>query len=128
MLPPPDVAALLDSLGLAIGAHRVEIIDFYEAETAYIHHSRVPVAAVGYALVSPTFAKGRFPKLTFIDLIHKRPSMDEIEARAVAACIFQSKPTTHSDPNPAGDSIRNPPPIPVQTLPSVPIQSRPPIP
>lgn len=46
----------------------------------------------------------------------------------VAVCIFQSKPTTHSDPNPAGDSIRNPPPIPVQTLPSVPIQSRPPIP
>lgn len=57
----------------------------------------------------------------------KRP-MNAFPPLCLARCIFQSKPTTHSDPNPAGDSIRNPPPIPVQTLPSVPIQSRPPIP
>ncbi len=103
MPPPPDVAALLDSLGLAIGTHQVEIIDFHQAESAYVHHSRIPVAAVGYALVSPTFAKGRFPKLTFIDLIHKRPSMDEIEARAVAAvCGVEVEPGSWSNPEPFG--------------------------
>ncbi len=80
-----EVAQLLDELGLAIGAHQVEIIDFNQAESGYIHPAQVPVALVGYALVSPTFARGRFPKLSFIDLIRKRPSMDGQDACALAA-------------------------------------------
>lgn len=106
MPPPPDVAALLDSLGLAIGTHQVEIIDFHQAESAYVHHSRIPVAAVGYALVSPTFAQGRFPKLTFIDLIRKRPAMDEIEVQALAAvCGVEIEPVSSSNPDPFGDEL-----------------------
>ncbi|CAM5525151.1 hypothetical protein TMEC54S_00157 [Thauera mechernichensis] len=103
MPPPPDVAALLDSLGLAIGTHQVEIIDFPQAESAYVHHTRIPVAAVGYALVSPTFAQGRFPKLTFIELIHKLPAMDEIEACTLAAvCNVEVQPPFWSNPEPFG--------------------------
>lgn len=83
--PTREVARLLDSLGLAIGAHQVEIIDFKQAESCYVHHSLVPVALVGYAAVSPVFARGRFPKYSFIDLIQKRPSMDALEALALAA-------------------------------------------
>lgn len=99
MLPTTSTSVLLDSLGLAIGAQAVELVDIHEAETTYIHHSLVPVALVGYALVSPTFAKGRFPKLSFIDLIHKRPTMDDIEARAMAAvCGIDIEPGSWSNP------------------------------
>lgn len=59
-----DVAELLDRLGLAIGASQVEIVDFKQAESCYIHHTQVPVALTGYALVSPAFARGRFPRLS----------------------------------------------------------------
>ena len=69
-----EVANLLDDLGLAMGVRQVEIIDFKQAEHCYIHHTLTPVAVVGYTLVSPTFARGRFPKWSFIDLIQKRPS------------------------------------------------------
>ena len=76
---------LLDELGLAIENGTVTMIDLHAAETNYIHHTHEPVALVGYALVSPSFARGRFPKLSFIDLVVKRPSMDETEALALAA-------------------------------------------
>ena len=101
--PDPTVARLLDALGLALSANHVELVDFHLAETAYIHHTQVPVAAVGYALVSPVFAKGRFPQLSFIDLIRKRPSMDEIEACALAAvCGVAVEPPFWSNPDPFG--------------------------
>lgn len=100
------VAQLLDSLGLALGTYQVQLVDIHQAETAYIHHSLVPVAVVGYAQVSPTFATGRFPKFTFIDLIHKRPSMDEIEARALAAvCGLDLEPGSWSNPEPFGTHL-----------------------
>jgi|GEM_PF-1085125 len=103
MLASAPVAKLLDSLGLALGAHQVELVDLHEAETAYVHHSLVPVAVVGYALVSPAFAKGRFPKFSFIDLIHKRPGMDEIEACALAAVFGGGlTPPFWSNPEPFG--------------------------
>ncbi|WP_041647773.1 hypothetical protein [Aromatoleum aromaticum] len=106
MQPTPPVAQLLDSLGLALGTYQVELVDIHQAETAYIHHSLVPVAVVGYAQVSPTFATGRFPKFTFIDLIHKRPSMDEIEARALAAvCGLDLEPGSWSNPEPFGTHL-----------------------
>lgn len=106
MLATPPVAALLDSLGLALGAQQVELVDIHQAETAYIHHSRVPVAVVGYAQISPAFAKGRFPKFSFIDLIRKRPSLDEIEARALASvCGVKVDPGSWSNPEPFGECL-----------------------
>jgi hypothetical protein len=70
--PNSEVGRLLDEIGLAIGASQVELIDFQLASSCYIHHTRVPVALIGYALVSPEFARGRFPKFSFLDLIKKR--------------------------------------------------------
>jgi hypothetical protein len=37
------------------------------------------------AIASPTFARGRFPKLRLVDVVAKAPSMDGIEHRALAA-------------------------------------------
>ena len=104
--PNTDVAELLDELGLAIGAHQVEIIDFKQAESCYIHHTRVPVAVAGYASVSPAFAQGRFPKLSFLDLIAKRPLMDEREACALAAiCGAEASPPFWGNPAPFGEQL-----------------------
>lgn len=103
MQPSPEVTALLDQLGLALGAQQVELVDFRQAETAYIHHSQVPVALIGYALISPTFAQGRFPALSFLDLIRKRPALDEIEACAVATvCGLDLPPPYWGQPEPFG--------------------------
>ena len=97
------VAELLDELGLAIGTSQVEIIDSRQAESCYIHHARVPVALTGYALVSPALARGRFPGFSFVDLIHKRPSMDEIEVCAFAAiCGAEVTPPFWGNPEPFG--------------------------
>lgn len=108
MKPPKsaEVAQLLDDLGLAIGTHQVEIVDFNQAETVYVHHTSVPVAVTAYALVSPTFARGKFPKFTFIDLIHKIPSMDERESLALAAvCGVDVTPPFWGNPIPFGKAI-----------------------
>lgn len=104
-MPPQslDVAELLDELGLTIGAQQVEIIDFKQAETGYVHHTQIPVAIVGYAMVSPVFARGRFPDFSFLDLIRKRPSMDEREACALAAlCGADATPPFWGNPGPFG--------------------------
>lgn len=104
--PTVTVAALLDELGLAIGSHQVEIVDFHQAESCYVHHTRVPVAVVGYALVSPAFAQGRFPTFSFLDLIAKRPSMDEGEACAVATiCGAEAEPPFWGNPGPFGKQL-----------------------
>lgn len=104
--PSSEVMRLLDSLGLAIGAQQVEIIDFKQAEQCYVHHTQTPVAVVGYTLVSPAFAKGRFPKFSFIDLIQKRPSMDEREACALAAiCGADVTPPFWGNPRPFGEQV-----------------------
>lgn len=78
------ISRMLDQLGLAMGPHQVHLIDAHKAQEGYVHHTQTAVALAGYTLVSPEFAQSRFPKLTFIDLIQKRPSMDEIEACALA--------------------------------------------
>lgn len=104
--PTPDVAELLDELGLAIGVHQVEIIDFKQAESCYIHHTQVPVALAGYAIVSQAFARGRFPKYSFIDMIQKRPSMDEREACALAAvCGAEVVPPFWGNPEQFGNHL-----------------------
>lgn len=106
--PGSAVAELLDELGLAIGALQVEIVDFKQAEACYVHHTRVPVAVAGFAMVSPAFARGRFPKYSFLDLIQKRPSMDETEACALAAvCGAKVSPPFWGNPEPFGNHLWN---------------------
>lgn len=98
----PEVAELLDEIGLAhITPGHPELIDFNQAETCYIHHSRVPTATVGYALVSPTFARGRFPKFDFIAMMDKRSAMDEYEVCALAdMCGADVTPPFWGNPRP----------------------------
>ena len=81
-----ETAKLLKQFGIELSAGGLVVMtDFAKAESAYIHHSRVPVAVVAMALASPTFARGRFPKLRLVDIVAKIPSMDGQEIRALAA-------------------------------------------
>jgi hypothetical protein len=83
-----DTAAILREFGVELqgeGALRpLEFTDMDKAESAYIHHSRMPVALAAFAAISPAFARGRFPKVRLVDLVAKRPAMDENEAVALA--------------------------------------------
>lgn len=102
----PHLADLLARLGLAIGAVQVEIVDFHQAESGYVHHTLRPVALAGYALVSPAFARGRFPRYSFIDLIHGRPAMDQQEEAALAAvCGAEVAPPFWGNPEPFGQQL-----------------------
>lgn len=92
-----DSARLLDELGLAIGPHGAQLVDV-TAVDGYIHHSRAPVAVVGYALTVPTIARGRFPKLTFIALMQKACSLDSLEKGALAALCGAREPRQWHDP------------------------------
>ena len=84
-LAKTDVEELLNGMGLSLPTPgHPKLIDFSLAETAYIHHSSVPVAVVGYAQVLQSLARGRFAKFSFIDMMDKRSRMDEREACAVA--------------------------------------------
>ncbi len=80
----PRATEILGELGLTLDEQGPKI-NFYDAENCYIHHTRMPVALTGYALVSPTFARGRFPKTSIVDLVNKRPALDDGEAIALAA-------------------------------------------
>jgi hypothetical protein len=81
-----ETVSLLESFGMELSAGGLLVMtDFAKAESAYIHHSRVPVAVVAMAIASPTFARGRFPKLRLVDVVAKAPAMDGREHRALAA-------------------------------------------
>src|SRR6516165_8719848 len=81
-----ETASLLESFGMELSAGGLIVMtDFSKAESAYIHHSTVPVAAVAMALASPTFARGRFPKLRLVDVVAKAPFIDGREKRALAS-------------------------------------------
>ena len=81
-----ETASLLESFGIELSAGGLVVMtDFAKAESAYIHHSRVPVAVVAMALASSTFARGRFPKLRLVDVVAKAPVMDDAEKDALAA-------------------------------------------
>jgi hypothetical protein len=81
-----ETASLLENFGLEQSAGGLLVMtDFAKAESAYIHHSTVPVAVVAMAVVSPTFARGRFPKLRLVDVVAKVPAMDGREMHALAA-------------------------------------------
>src|SRR5262249_39267747 len=77
-----ETAALLQTFGLELSAG--DLTDFALAESSYIHHSTVPVAVAAMAVVSPTFAPGRFPKLRPVDVVTKVPAMDGREMHALA--------------------------------------------
>jgi hypothetical protein len=67
-----ETASLLESFGMELSAGGLIVMtDFAKAESAYIHHSTVPVAVVAMALASPVFARGRFPKLRLVDVVAK---------------------------------------------------------
>ncbi|TJY57196.1 hypothetical protein E4T66_17455 [Sinimarinibacterium sp. CAU 1509] len=88
---------VLDELSLTARNGHIEIIDFKEAESCYVHHSRRAVALTGYACVSPVMARGRFPRYTFIDMIQGMPAMDGGEAWALAAICGATIPESYSD-------------------------------
>jgi hypothetical protein len=80
-----ETASLLESFGMELSAGGLVVMtNFAKAESAYIHHSAVPVAVVAMAIASPTFARGRFPKLRLVDVVAKAPLMDGREQRALA--------------------------------------------
>jgi len=98
-----ELELLLDELGLAMGADEVEVTDYNKVENGYIHHTRVPVYVAGLAIRMPYFAMKRFPKFTFINMIQKRPSMDETEVCALALiCGAEVTPPFWGNPEPFG--------------------------
>lgn len=77
--------ALLHQLG--VHEESPGIWAFSDVQTAshgYLHHSHKPVALVAYATINPTFAAGRFPDYTLINLVEKMPFLDGIEYTALA--------------------------------------------
>jgi hypothetical protein len=81
-----ETTSLLESFGMELSAGGLVVMtDFAKAESAYIHDSSVPVAVVAMAVASPTFARGRFPKLRLVDVVAEAPAMDDREQRALAA-------------------------------------------
>jgi hypothetical protein len=54
-----EIASLLESFGVELSAGGLVVSD--KAESACIHHNRVPIAVVAMGLASPTFARGWFP-------------------------------------------------------------------
>lgn len=107
MSPPAqyDVLGLLAELGLVVEPGGVEIISGFE-ESAYVHHTRMPVAVVGYSLASPGYAKAKFPGITLLQLVRKRSSMDGGEAAALAAvCGAQVAPPFWGNPEPFVDHL-----------------------
>lgn len=85
--------ALLRELGVYEVTNGVwAFSDVATASSGYIHHSRVPVAMAAYAAVDPTFARGRFPGYTLIDLVDKMPSLDGYEYTALAQVCGAPEP------------------------------------
>lgn len=80
-----ETAAMLNQFGLSMHLGGVVLADMEKAESAYVHHSSMPVALTGFALVSPAFARGRFPQTRLASLVAKVPSMDYCERESLAA-------------------------------------------
>lgn len=76
---------LLTAFGVHQGALSTwSLSDVGTASHGYIHHSQKPAALAAYAAVNPTFAAGRFPGYTLVDLVDKIPSLDYAEYAALA--------------------------------------------
>jgi len=61
-----------------------QLTDVQMASEGYIHHSQQPVALAAYAAVNETFAAGRFPGYTLVEMVDKAPCMDYAEYAALA--------------------------------------------
>ncbi|MCM2376852.1 hypothetical protein [Pseudomonas marginalis] len=85
-----EATELLNSLGVhEVSSGIWAFTDVHTASHCYVHHSQKPVALAAYAAVNPTFAAGRFPGYTLIDLVEKMPCLDGTEnaALAMVCCI-----------------------------------------
>jgi hypothetical protein len=100
----PDTTRLLDELGLAVGPLGTQLIDASAAD-GYIHHSRAPVALVGYALTVPAIARDRFPKFTFVALVQKAHQLDLPEKAALAALCGAHETRRWHDPAAFGQQV-----------------------
>jgi len=60
------------------------VSDAEKAENAYIHHSAMPAAVAALSLASMPIARLRFPYVRLVDVVAKRPGMDNREAHALA--------------------------------------------
>lgn len=92
---------LLQELGLSIRQGGVEMVNFDFEGKSYIHHTQMPVAIAGHAQASLTGAFSKFPKTTLLELVRKRPSMDNREVMAFAlVCGVEVSPPFWNNPDP----------------------------
>lgn len=83
-----NTTALLRSFGIAEGADgHLSIADIERAAEGHVHHTLMPVALAAHTMVSLVYARGRFPDYPLAELVWKRPSMDEHEARVFAEIL-----------------------------------------
>lgn len=79
-----DSNSLLDSFGVEIAHGYLKIANLARAEKVCIHHSYEPVAAVVYALISPSFCRGKLSDYKLVDLIRKSGCLDTQAINAFA--------------------------------------------
>lgn len=89
-----DAKELLTRIGVSqVQGGIWQFVDVQTASDSHIHHSQKPVALAAYAAVNPTFAAGRFPGYTLVDLVDKMPSMDYAEYAALAMVCGSPTPS-----------------------------------
>lgn len=94
--------ALLRRLGVyEVSSGIWAFTDVEVASHGHVHHSQQPVALAAYAAINPTFAAGRFPGYTLIELVEKVRSMDSTEDAALAM-VCQIPPPIDGAPEERG--------------------------
>ncbi|PAV65952.1 hypothetical protein WR25_00423 [Diploscapter pachys] len=100
--PSEKATALLNRLGVhEVSSGIWAFTDMDVASHGHVHHSQQPVALAAYAAINPTFAAGRFPGYTLIDLVDKLRCMDGTEYAALAK-ICQVPPPIDWSPEERG--------------------------
>lgn len=84
---------ILAEFGVSIAPDGVLSVSNLDKAAGYIHHSREPVAATAFSLVSPALARRLLPDMTFSCLVNKRSHMDNHEAQALAKICGTEIPT-----------------------------------
>lgn len=94
--------ALLRRLGVYEASSGIwAFTDVEVASHGHVHHSQQPVALAAYAAINPTFAAGRFPGYTLIELVEKVRCMDSTEDAALAM-VCQIPPPIDGAPEERG--------------------------
>ncbi|WP_244970265.1 hypothetical protein [Pseudomonas lactis] len=94
--------ALLRRLGVyEVSSGIWAFTDVEVASHGHVHHSQQPVALAAYAAINPTFAAGRFPGYTLIELVEKVRCMDSTEDAALAM-VCQIPPPIDGAPDERG--------------------------